>query len=133
MFICNYSQYNTAVKQRFTLCCWANTIVIPRFKLPSLHIISLFVLHCDEELDLCFWIYNIMTGSTVTKSLISSQLKTEIEIHVLIADLRLNIDLRNAGARESFLPEEHNKTAWEFSLHCPSTLNENTLSWALFL
>lgn len=73
-----------------------------------------------------------MTGSTVTntfKSLSSSQLKTEIEIHVLIADLRLNIDLRNAGARESgYLPEEHNKTASEFSLHCPSTLNENTLS-----
>lgn len=70
-----------------------------------------------------------MTGSTVTKSLSSSQLKTEIEIHVLIADLRLNIDLKNAGARESgYLPEEHNKTASEFSLHCPSTLNENTLS-----
>lgn len=73
-----------------------------------------------------------MTGSTVTntfKSLSSSQLKTEIEIHVLIADLRLNIDMRNAGARESgYLPEEHNKTASEFSLHCPSTLNENTLS-----
>lgn len=73
-----------------------------------------------------------MTGSTVTntfKSLTSSQLKTEIEIHVLIADLRLNIDMRNAGARESgYLPEEHNKTASEFSLHCPSTLNENTLS-----
>lgn len=50
-------------------------------------------------------------------------------IHVLIADLRLNIDLKNAGARESgYLPEEHNKTASEFSLHCPSTLNENTLS-----
>lgn len=70
-----------------------------------------------------------MTGSTVTKSLSSSQLKTEIEIHMLIADLRLNIDMRNAGARESgYLPEEHNKTASEFSLHCPSTLNENTLS-----
>lgn len=73
-----------------------------------------------------------MTGSTVTntfKSLSSSQLKTEIEIHVLIADLRLNIDMTNAGARESgYLPEEHNKTASEFSLHCPSTLNENTLS-----
>lgn len=73
-----------------------------------------------------------MTGSTVTntfKSLSSSQHKTEIEIHVLIADLRLNIDMRNAGARESgYLPEEHNKTASEFSLHCPSTLNENTLS-----
>lgn len=70
-----------------------------------------------------------MTGSTVTKSLSSSQLKTEIEIHVLIADLRLNIDLKNAGARESgYLPEEHNKTASEFSLHCPSTLNENKLS-----
>lgn len=73
-----------------------------------------------------------MTGSTVTntfKSLSSSQLKTEIEIHMLIADLRLNIDLKNAGARESgYLPEEHNKTALEFSLHCPSTLNENTLS-----
>lgn len=73
-----------------------------------------------------------MTGSTVTntfKSLSSSQLKTEIEIHVLIADLRLNIDMRNAGAGESgYLPEEHNKTASEFSLHCPSTLNENTLS-----
>lgn len=73
-----------------------------------------------------------MTGSTVTntfKSLSSSQLKNEIEIHVLIADLRLNIDMRNAGARESgYLPEEHNKTASEFSLHCPSTLNENTLS-----
>lgn len=73
-----------------------------------------------------------MTGSTVTntfKSISSSQLKTEIEIHVLIADLRLNIDMRNAGARESgYLPEEHNKTASEFSLHCPSTLNENTLS-----
>lgn len=73
-----------------------------------------------------------MTGSTVTntfKSLSSSQLKTEIEIHVLIADLRLNIDMRNAGARESgYLPEERNKTASEFSLHCPSTLNENTLS-----
>lgn len=70
-----------------------------------------------------------MTGSTVTKSLSSSQLKTEIEIHVLITDLRLNIDMRNAGARESgYLPEEHNKTASEFSLHCPSTLNENTLS-----
>lgn len=56
-----------------------------------------------------------MTGSTVTntyKSLSSSQLKTEIEIHVLIADLRLNIDLKKAGARESgYLPEEHNKTA----------------------
>lgn len=73
-----------------------------------------------------------MTGSTVTntfKSLSSSQLKTEIEIHMLIADLRLNIDMRNAGAGESgYLPEEHNKTASEFSLHCPSTLNENTLS-----
>lgn len=73
-----------------------------------------------------------MTGSTVTntfKSLTSSQLKTEIEIHVLIADLRLNIDMRNAGARESgYLPEEHNKTVSEFSLHCPSTLNENILS-----
>lgn len=73
-----------------------------------------------------------MTGSTVTntfKSLSSSQLKTEVEIHMLIADLRLNIDMRNAGARESgYLPEEHNKTASEFSLHCPSTLNENTLS-----
>lgn len=73
-----------------------------------------------------------MTGSTVTntfKSLSSSQLKTEIEIHMLIADLRLNIDMRNAGAWESgYLPEEHNKTASEFSLHCPSTLNENTLS-----
>lgn len=73
-----------------------------------------------------------MTGSTVTntfKSLSSSQLKNEIEIHVLIADLRLNIDMMNAGARESgYLPEEHNKTASEFSLHCPSTLNENTLS-----
>lgn len=73
-----------------------------------------------------------MTGSTVTntyKSLSSSQLKTEIEIHMLIADLRLNIDIRDAGARESgYLPEEHNKTASEFSLHCPSTLNENTLS-----
>lgn len=53
-----------------------------------------------------------MTGSTVTKSLSSSQLKTEIEIHMLIADLRLNIDLKKAGARESgYLPEEHNKTA----------------------
>lgn len=73
-----------------------------------------------------------MTGSTVTntfKSLSSSQLKTEIEIHVLIADLRLNIDMRKAGAGESgYLPEEHNKTASEFSLHCPSTLNENKLS-----
>lgn len=73
-----------------------------------------------------------MTGSTVTntfKSLSSSQLKNEIEIHVLIADLRLNIDMMNAGARESgYLPGEHNKTASEFSLHCPSTLNENTLS-----
>lgn len=73
-----------------------------------------------------------MTGSTVTntfKSISSSQLKTEIEIHVLIADLRLNIDMWNAGARESgYLPEEHNKTASEFSLHCPSTLNENKLS-----
>lgn len=73
-----------------------------------------------------------MTGSTVTntfKSLSSSQLKTEVEIHVRIADLRLNFDMRNAGARESgYLPEEHNKTASEFSLHCPSTLNENTLS-----
>lgn len=73
-----------------------------------------------------------MTGSTVTntfKSLSSSQLKNEIEIHVRIADLRLNIDMRNTGARESgYLPEEHNKTASEFSLHCPSTLNENTLS-----
>lgn len=53
-----------------------------------------------------------MTGSTVTKSLSSSQLKTEVEIHVRIADLRLNFDLRKAGAGESgYLPEEHNKTA----------------------
>lgn len=56
-----------------------------------------------------------MTGSTVTntfKSLSSSKLKTEVEIHVRIADLRLNFDLRKAGAGESgYLPEEHNKTA----------------------
>lgn len=45
---------------------------------------------------------------------------------MLIVDLRLNIDMRNVGVRESgYLFEEYNKIVLEFLLYCFSILNEN--------